>query len=285
MLLGSSTNTALAWLARKIAYLIGRWIAGIKRGGDGAVREDSEIGQIEFRAGFGMQRDRVALPDSNPAEPAGDLFGGALILDPTVGLVVALARGLMQSGGFAIGLCRFFEDRVHGASTHAPIVDVLRCGLRWRITGLKSSKLRWRPRRSGGPGLASGSPTSSRRPSPINSPVTQADRECEQMIARHVERSVSRGRHPGRRGRARRLPQRTPMDHRSDRWNARLCAGQSTVGQSHRVGSRGRRGRRCRELADAGQTLQREPGRRSALQRRSGSVLHPKHPSRNLFSA
>ena len=33
----------------------------------GAVREHAEIRQIEFRAGLGMQRDRVALSDAQSA--------------------------------------------------------------------------------------------------------------------------------------------------------------------------------------------------------------------------
>ena len=68
----------------------------------------------------------------NCRETASNLFGCALVLEPRVRLIIALAGGLMQRRRIAKSPSGFFEDRVHGASTHSPIVDVLRCGLCWR---------------------------------------------------------------------------------------------------------------------------------------------------------
>ena len=87
-----------------------RRIAGIQRGGDGAVGENSQVGEIEFQAGFGVERDDVAASDSQAAQPGGDLLGGGLVLGPREGvpgaLPVAGGRRIqcgqitVRSGGF-----------------------------------------------------------------------------------------------------------------------------------------------------------------------------------------
>ena len=113
----------------QIFRLIRERIGGVERRRDGTIGENAKIGQIEFGAGLRMQRHGVALSDAQLAQAASDFFGCALVLEPSVRLIIALAGGLMQSRRVAESPGGFFEDRIHGASTHALIVDVLRCGL------------------------------------------------------------------------------------------------------------------------------------------------------------
>src|ERR1700722_15786689 len=100
-----------------------------------------------------MQRYRVALSHAQLTQAASNLLGCALVLKRRVGLIIALASGLMESRPIAKSLCGFFKNRVHGACTHSPIVDVLRCVLCQRLRlltlGLKNWKWRWAPRRKG----------------------------------------------------------------------------------------------------------------------------------------
>ncbi len=112
-----------------VFHLIGKRIRGVERRRNGAIRENAKIGEIEFGAGLRMQRHRIALSDAQLPQAAGNFLGCALILQPSIGLIIAFAGGLMQSRSVAKSPGGFFEDRIHGARTHSPIVDVLRCGL------------------------------------------------------------------------------------------------------------------------------------------------------------
>ena len=112
-----------------VVGLLSERIGGVERRRDGTIREYAQIGEIEFSARLGMQRYRVTLSDSQLAEAASNFLRGALVVKPRVTLVIALARRLMQSRRVAESTGGFFEDSVHGASAHSPIVDVLRCGL------------------------------------------------------------------------------------------------------------------------------------------------------------
>jgi fructose-1,6-bisphosphatase/inositol monophosphatase family enzyme len=85
----------------------------------------------------------------------------------------------VQRRGFAIESRGFFEDREHGADSHAPIVDVLRCVL-WSKeldTAIAAAKRAAAIALEIQPNLIAEAKAD-------KSPVTQADCECERVVAR-----------------------------------------------------------------------------------------------------
>ena len=93
-------------------------ITGVHGGGDGAVGEDAEVGQIELQAGLGIECHNIAFADAERAEPGGDFFGGALVLVPGEDCVSAIRQGLAQRGSVAVDARGLFEDLVQGAGSH-----------------------------------------------------------------------------------------------------------------------------------------------------------------------
>ena len=93
-------------------------IARVHGGGDGAVGEDAEIGQVELQAGFGVEGDDVAFADAERAQTGGDLLGGSPVLVPGIDRVGAVGRGLAEGGGVAVDARGFFENLIQGAGSH-----------------------------------------------------------------------------------------------------------------------------------------------------------------------
>ena len=75
-------------------YQVRGRVARIHRGGDRAVGDDAQIGQVELEPGFGVERDDVAFADAERAQTGGDLFGGTPVLVPGIDGVGAVGRGL-----------------------------------------------------------------------------------------------------------------------------------------------------------------------------------------------
>ena len=107
-------------------------IARIHGGGDGAVGDDAQIGQVELQPGFGIERDDVALADAERAQTGGDLLGGAPVLVPGIDGVGAVGRGLAEGGGVAMDARGFFENLVQGAGSHFMQFITVRRQLRLR---------------------------------------------------------------------------------------------------------------------------------------------------------
>src|SRR5258708_11495554 len=97
-------------------------------------------------AGFSKVRDDVALADSNTAQPAGNFLNRGLVLYPTVSLIFALAKRLVQGRRGSVFLSGRFQDRIYGATTHFDITNMNHEPLVKRVGG-------------GGPGLKSGGGT------------------------------------------------------------------------------------------------------------------------------
>src|ERR1700727_1982804 len=76
----------------------------------------------------------------------------------------------------------FFEDRIYGASTHSLIVDVLRCEI--VTTWFKELEVAMDAAKKAAEVALRYQPNVVAETKPDKSPVTQADRECERMIAR-----------------------------------------------------------------------------------------------------
>src|SRR5471030_3243893 len=100
------------------ANQIFRGVAGVHRGGDGAVGHDAEIGEIELQAGFGIQGDDVAFRQTKGIQAGGDLLHRLFVLVPGIG-DIARAIGLAQRRRVAILTCRFFQNLVDGAGVHS----------------------------------------------------------------------------------------------------------------------------------------------------------------------
>src|ERR1700733_7727516 len=86
--LGIFHEDSLGVAGPHILRLIGKWIRGVERRCDGTIRENAQIRQIEFGAGLGMKRYRVALSDAQLPQAASNLFGCALVFEPTVCLII-----------------------------------------------------------------------------------------------------------------------------------------------------------------------------------------------------
>ena len=93
-------------------------VARIHRGGDGAVGDDTQIGQVELQAGFGIEGDDVAFADTERAQAGRDLLGGSPVLVPRIDGIGAVGRGLAEGGGVAVGARGFFENLVQSAGSH-----------------------------------------------------------------------------------------------------------------------------------------------------------------------
>ena len=131
------------------AHQVGGRVARIHGGGDRAVGDDAQIGQVELEAGLGVQRDDVAFADAERAQTGGNLLGGSLVLVPGIDGVGAVGRGLAKGRGVAIGARGFFQNLVQRAGSHfkqfitvaatiafAPVVCFLpiRCAGRYTLT-------------------------------------------------------------------------------------------------------------------------------------------------------
>src|ERR1039458_2781770 len=93
-------------------------IVRVQGGGDGAVGEDAEIGQVELETGFGVESDDVAFGDAERAQTGSDFFGGAPVLVPRIDEVGAIGRGLAESGSVAVDARGFVENLVQSAGSH-----------------------------------------------------------------------------------------------------------------------------------------------------------------------
>src|ERR1039457_1875481 len=93
-------------------------IVRVHGGGNGAVGEDAEIGQVELETGFGVESDDVAFGDAERAQTGGDFFGGAPVLVPRIDEVGAIGRGLAESGSVAVDARGFVENLVQSAGSH-----------------------------------------------------------------------------------------------------------------------------------------------------------------------
>ncbi len=99
------------------AHQVGRRIAGIHGGGDGAVGHDSQVGQVELQARLRIQRHHVAFGDAEGVQPASDLLHRAPVLIPGI-RQVSVTGGLMQRRRIAVNLCRLFQDLVYSTRGH-----------------------------------------------------------------------------------------------------------------------------------------------------------------------
>ncbi len=97
---------------------IAHGIAGVERCRNGARGHDSQVGQIEFGAGLGIQRDDFAFEDADSSQATSDLLGGLPVLLPGVGLILAFTDRLLQRGSVRISGGGLFEDRVDGSGFH-----------------------------------------------------------------------------------------------------------------------------------------------------------------------
>src|ERR1019366_631393 len=93
-------------------------IVRVHGGGNGAVGEDAEIGQVELETGFGVESDDVAFGDAERAQTGGDFFGGAPVLVPRIDEVGAIGRGLAESGSVAVDARGFVENLVQSGGSH-----------------------------------------------------------------------------------------------------------------------------------------------------------------------
>src|ERR1039458_2524685 len=93
-------------------------IVRVQGGGDRAVGEDAEIGQVELETGFGVESDDVAFGDAERAQTGGNFFGGAPVLVPRIDEVGAIGRGLAESGSVAVEARGFVENLVQSAGSH-----------------------------------------------------------------------------------------------------------------------------------------------------------------------
>src|SRR5579884_3165150 len=81
--------------------------------------EDSEIGQIEFEARFGVERDDVALGNAERGEAGGNFLGRAEVLIPRVGQIAAAGSRLAQCRGVSVLTRDLFQNLIEGPLRHS----------------------------------------------------------------------------------------------------------------------------------------------------------------------
>ena len=173
----------------EVVDLIGQRVTRVERRRNGPRRHDAQVGQIEFGAGLRVKRDDIAPANAGSVQPAGDLTGNLAILSPCVRAVMAFALRLVQRRFLAPAMGSLLQHRPDRAFTHRkdanirPYPDNVSMALEKELD-LAREAVR----------MAAGI---ARRLQPEivmemkadDSPVTQADRECERAIADLIGRA------------------------------------------------------------------------------------------------
>ncbi len=173
----------------QVVDLIGQRITGIERRRNGARGHDAQIGQIKFRAGLRVKRHDIAPADAGRVQTAGDLLRDAAILGPSVGPVVAFAFRLVQRRLVAPGMGGLLQHRPDRAFTHRKDASTRLCPHNRSMPFEKELDLA-REAVQMAAGIARRlQPEIVTEMKPDDSPVTQADRACEQAIAEMIGRA------------------------------------------------------------------------------------------------
>ena len=109
-----------------------RRVARVHRGGDRAIGDNTEIGQVELQAGFGIEGDDVAFADPKRTQTSRDLLRGAPVLVPGIDGIGAVGSGLAECGSVAVGARRLVENLVQSAGSH--FMQFITCSPTYTLT-------------------------------------------------------------------------------------------------------------------------------------------------------
>src|SRR3979490_2177135 len=88
--------------------------AGIERRGYGSGGHDAEVGEVELRTRFRLQRDDVAGLNTDSTKPYSGPLHSVPKFGPGVSAICAAAYRLLQGGPFRVEGRSLFEHAVNG---------------------------------------------------------------------------------------------------------------------------------------------------------------------------